>query len=110
VPGSSFGGVSSETCDPVAPAAETLDFAGRAGVKKTMLRTEQIEELVTLVASMDHDTLVERFRSYPARFPIDFTDDFLRRTPLDRLRHIFVAMCLQNQRMPGPHEPAAMAA
>jgi hypothetical protein len=75
-----------------------------------MLCSEQIEELITLVAAMDHRTLVERFRTYPARFPIDFTDDFLRRTPLDRLRHIFVAMCLQNQRMPQVDDTPALAA
>jgi hypothetical protein len=38
--------------------------------------------------------------AYPAPFPIDFTDDFLQHTPVERLRHIFVALCLQNQRMP----------
>lgn len=65
-----------------------------------MLKTDQIEKLITLVASLDRDALVEQFRSYPARFPVDFTDDFLRRTPLERLRHIFLAMCLQTQQMP----------
>lgn len=65
-----------------------------------MLKNDQVEKLVTLVASLDRDELVEQFRTYPARFPVDFSDEFLRKTSLDRLRHIFLAMCLQTQRMP----------
>jgi hypothetical protein len=38
---------------------------------------------------------------------VDFTADFLNRLPVDRLRHIFVAMCLQSQRMPDGFSHAA---
>ena len=65
-----------------------------------MLQSEQVEELVTLLSGMDRTALVRHFRSYHARFPVDFTEDFYQRTSLDRLRHIFLAMCLQNQHMP----------
>jgi hypothetical protein len=65
-----------------------------------MLQSDQIEELINLVWSLDRSALVRQFHEYPGRFPIDFTDEFFKQTPVDRLRHIFVAMCMQNQRMP----------
>ena len=70
-----------------------------------MLHSAQIEDLMVLVASMDRDSLVDQFHNYRGKFPVDFTDDFLARTPLDKLRHIFVALCLQNERLPAfmPH-------
>ena len=65
-----------------------------------MLQAHQVEELICLVSAWDRGALIEQFQTYRANFPIDFTPDFLRNQPVDRLRHIFVALCLQNQRMP----------
>jgi hypothetical protein len=72
-----------------------------------MLQSEQIEELMTLVSSLDRDALMHHFRSYRANFPVDFTPNYLTNLPTDKLRHIFVAMCLQSQRMPDGTTPAA---
>ena len=66
-----------------------------------MLMPCQIEELIELVGSLDRAGLVRQFEQYPAKFPLDFTPDFLDTVPLERLKHIFVAVCLQSQRMPG---------
>jgi hypothetical protein len=66
-----------------------------------MWQTNQVEEMITVVSILDRPTLMRQFEEYPSRFPIDFTRDFLDRQPLDRLRHIFVAICLQTQQMPG---------
>ena len=66
-----------------------------------MLQTHQIDELLTLAACLDRDALVDQFHNYRASFPVDFTDSFLSELPVDRLRHIFVALCLQSQQMPG---------
>jgi hypothetical protein len=66
-----------------------------------MLLPIQIEELISLVGSLDRDGLLRQFDSYQASFPVDFSDEFLTNTPLERLKHIFVALCLQTQRMPG---------
>ena len=71
-----------------------------------MLESAQIEDLMTLVASLDRPALIAEFDNYRGRFPVDFTPDFLARTPLDKLRHIFVALCLQNERLP-EHMPRA---
>jgi len=78
-----------------------------------MLQSHQIDDLIQLVAALDRDALLEQFHNYRANFPIDFTDDFLNSMPLDRLRHIFVALCLQTQRMPcydPSHDPTPAAA
>jgi hypothetical protein len=72
-----------------------------------MLQTAQIEDLMVLTASLDRPALIEQFHNYPGRFEVDFTDEFLNKTPLDKLRHIFVALCLQNERLPDPMPRAA---
>jgi hypothetical protein len=65
-----------------------------------MLQTQQIEELIAVVTSLDRRSLLQQFSLYPANFPVDFTSEFLDRQPMERLRHLLVAMCLQCQRMP----------
>ena len=65
-----------------------------------MLQPHQVEELICLVSAMDRTELVRQFRNYRAPFRVDFTDSFLQNTPVERLRHIFVAMCLQCQQVP----------
>lgn len=65
-----------------------------------MLQPEQVEELICLVAALDRPALVRQFQQFRTRFPLDFTPDFLATTDLERLRHIFVAVCLQSQQVP----------
>jgi len=65
-----------------------------------MLRSDQIEELIGLVWQLDRTALERQFKNFPAGFPIDFTHDFFEQTPLERLRHIFVALCLEHQQIP----------
>ena len=72
-----------------------------------MLASEQVEELICIVAALDRPAVVRQLQAYRASFPIDFTDDFLATIPLDRLRHIFVALCLQQQHLPEQLLPAA---
>lgn len=61
-----------------------------------MFQPQEIEDLLCLVASLDRASLIQQYRTCPATFPLDFTDEFLRNTPLERLKHIFVAICLQS--------------
>jgi hypothetical protein len=72
-----------------------------------MLQPHQIEDLIALVSGLDRDALVTHLRTYRANFPVDFTADYLNRLPLDKLRHIFVGMCLQTQRLPDGFSHAA---
>jgi hypothetical protein len=74
-----------------------------------MLQPQQVEELICLVSSLDRPALVRQFGEFRASFPIDFTPEFLQATDLERLRHIFVALCLQSQQMPAAAEVADAA-
>ncbi|HEX4795031.1 MAG TPA: hypothetical protein VH370_14655 [Humisphaera sp.] len=66
-----------------------------------MLQAHQVEELICLVSALDRPALVAHIRSYRASFPVDFTDDFLTTASIERIRHIFVALCMHCQCMPG---------
>jgi hypothetical protein len=73
-----------------------------------MLQTPQIEELICLVSALDRRALTQQFMTFRGnRFPIDFTPEFLDRLSVDRMRHIFVALCLQHQHIPDMTEAAA---
>lgn len=74
-----------------------------------MLGNDQVNELMCLVATWDRDTLARQFRSFRSTFPVDFTPEFFATQPVDRLRHIFLALCLQNGRMPTAYAPAPTA-
>lgn len=65
-----------------------------------MLASEQIEELICLLSSWDRPTIESQFQNFQSSFPVDFTTDFFEQVPLEKLRHVFLALCLQNQRMP----------
>lgn len=65
-----------------------------------MLHAQQVEELLCLVSRMDRLTIARRLMDIRAGFPVDFTPHFIETTDLDRLRHIFLALCLQAQHMP----------
>ena len=72
-----------------------------------MLASHQIDELICLVAALDRPALIRQIQAYRASFPLDFTDEFLISIPLDRLRHIFVALCLEQQHVPRSMMPNA---
>jgi len=67
-----------------------------------VFQAHQIEELICLIAAMDRPTIARRLRDFRGSFPVDFTADFIDRTDVDRLRHIYLALCVQNRRMPAP--------
>ena len=65
-----------------------------------MLQEPQIEELICIVSSLDRPALTEHFLNFQGTFPVDFTPEFLERMSVERLRHILMALFLQNQRLP----------
>ncbi len=65
-----------------------------------MLRHEHIDDLICQLASCDRETLTREFISFNSTFPIDCTPEFLATLSDDRLRHIFLAICVQNRRLP----------
>ena len=65
-----------------------------------MLEAQQVEELITLVCAMDRAAIKRQLVGFRGDFPLDFTPEFLDTLPLERLRHIYVALCLQVQKVP----------
>ena len=65
-----------------------------------MWQSQQIEELVCVVSRMDRGTIARKLREFRGAFPVDFTPHFVETTELERLRHIFLALCLQARQMP----------
>jgi hypothetical protein len=68
--------------------------------RRSMLASEQVDELICMVAEWDRDTLTSEFMSFDSRFPLDFTPEYLSGLSVEALRHIFLAICMQNQKMP----------
>jgi hypothetical protein len=62
------------------------------------MQAEQVEELICLVSAMGRDAVMDRLLGFNGTFPVDFTVQFLDTLPVDRLRHILVALCLQTRR------------
>ena len=73
-----------------------VDNEGARGPAK--MSPTETEKLVTDLAEMGRDDLIERLRATNCGFPMDFTEEFLRSVSLNRLRHIVLAACLQRQR------------
>ncbi|MBC8107638.1 MAG: hypothetical protein H7Z14_13690 [Anaerolineae bacterium] len=65
-----------------------------------MLQAQQVEELVNLITVMSRESVIEQFRCYRASFPVDFTREYLESQDTEQLKHLFLALCLQSQRMP----------
>jgi hypothetical protein len=65
-----------------------------------LLSTDQIDRLLCLLASWDRETLSWQIGRYASRFPLDLTPEFLRDQPVEHIRHVFFAVCVQNRRLP----------
>lgn len=80
-----------------------------------MLESHHIEELISTISAMQRNTIIDQLvhfpKRYTTRFPTDFTPAFLAAINTDRLKHIFVALCLKNSHLPesltDPEEAAA---
>jgi len=56
-----------------------------------MASREQFEQTATSIAALGRGELERRIRNFTGRFKLDFTDDYLNRLSVDRLRHILLA-------------------
>ena len=56
-----------------------------------MAYKEYFEQTATSIASLGRDELKRRIKGFKGRFKLDFTEDFLNRLTVDRLRHILLA-------------------
>jgi len=56
-----------------------------------MTSREYFEQTATSIAALDRDELKRRIKNFKGRFKLDFTEDYLDRLNIDRLRHILLA-------------------
>jgi len=56
-----------------------------------------LEHTATSVAALGRAELKRRIRNFKGRFKLDFTDDYLNRLSLDRLRHILMAALINTK-------------
>jgi hypothetical protein len=59
-----------------------------------MVSREYFERTATSVATLDRAELTKRIRNFRGRFKLDFTEDYLKKLSVDRLRHILLAAML----------------
>jgi hypothetical protein len=56
-----------------------------------MSSARYVESQVTSIAVLGRDELTRRIRNFRGRFKLDFTEDYLNKISVDRLRHILLA-------------------
>ena len=64
-----------------------------------MTAKEYFEQTATSIAVLDRNELKMRLRNFKGRFKLDFSEDYLNKLSVDRLRHILLAALVNA----GPH-------
>ena len=63
-----------------------------------MASRKYLENTATSVAALGRAELKRRIRNFRGRFRLDFTDDYLNKLSIDRLRHILLAALISAKR------------
>jgi hypothetical protein len=63
-----------------------------------MAPQEYFEQAATTIGALDRDELKKRIRNFKGRFRLDFSDDYLEKLPVDRLRHVLLAALINNKK------------
>ena len=58
---------------------------------KTMIPRSDFEQTATSIAALGRNELKEKIKNFRGRFKLDFTEEYLNRLTVDRLRHILLA-------------------
>ena len=56
-----------------------------------MASREYFERTATSIASLGKGELKRRIKNFKGRFKLDFSEDYLNRLSVDRLRHVLLA-------------------
>ena len=56
-----------------------------------MTARDNFEQAATSIASLNRGELKKRIKNFRGRFKLDFTEDYLNRLSIDRLRHVLLA-------------------
>ncbi len=70
--------------------------------------SDEVDELVCLIACMDRPTITRQLLESPTDFPVDFTPQYLAQQTLEHLRHLLFALCMTCRH--APRQPLAAAA
>ena len=65
---------------------------------RTMASTRYMERTAASVAALGRAELKRRITNFRGRFKLDFTDDYLNKLSVDRLRHILLAALMNAKR------------
>ncbi|MHC4166186.1 MAG: hypothetical protein ACYSWQ_04455 [Planctomycetota bacterium] len=63
-----------------------------------MASKRYFEREATSIAALGRHELTRRIKSFRGRFKLDFTEDYLSRLSVDRLRHILLAAVMNASR------------
>lgn len=58
----------------------------------------QLEQTAASIAALGSVELKRRIKNFRGRFKLDFTDDYLNKLSVDRLRHILLAALMNARR------------
>ena len=56
-----------------------------------MVSREFFEQTATSIASLNRNQLKRRIKTFKGRFKLDFTEEYLNKLTVDRLRHVLLA-------------------
>jgi hypothetical protein len=92
------------TCRKKSPAAADDNKAvvnpakGLLRKDSAMASKEFFEQAATTIGTLDRNELKRKIKNFKGRFRLDFTDDYLEKLPVDRLRHVLFAALINNKR------------
>jgi hypothetical protein len=56
-----------------------------------------VENQVASISSLSREELKRRIRNFPGRFKLDFTEDYLNKLSIEKLRHILLAALITSK-------------
>lgn len=65
-----------------------------------MTSRQYFEQTATSIAALGRNELTRRIKNFRGRFKLDFTEDYLNKLSVDRLRHILLAALINAK----PHD------
>ena len=66
-------------------------FSGNCYKDNVMISKGNFEQTTTSIASLGRGELKKRINNFKGRFKLDFSEDYLNKLTVDRLRHILLA-------------------
>ena len=61
------------------------------------MATAYFDREATTIAALGRNELKRRIKNFQGRFKLDFTEDYLNRLSVDRLRHILLAALINTK-------------